>query len=42
MCSIKKILICGELGLICMEDVAFVGTIFLNMSLITIYKSAGW
>lgn len=38
----KRSLSVGNWGLICMEEVfAFVGTIFLNMSLISIYKSAG-
>lgn len=35
----KRSLSVGNWGLICMaEDFAFVGTIFLNMSLISIYK----
>lgn len=38
----KRSLSVGNWGLICMEEVfAFVGTIFLNMSLISIYKSTG-
>jgi hypothetical protein len=39
----KRSLSVGNWGLICMEeDVAFVGTIFLNMSLISIsHQSAG-
>lgn len=38
----KRSLSVGNWGLICMEeDVAFVGTIFLNMSLISISKSVG-
>lgn len=38
----KRSLSVGNWGLICMEeDVAFVGTIFLNMSLISISQSAG-